>query len=127
MIKNKRMIKYIVSNIIILLIIYLLFLLNIRICLVYNLFKIPCPGCGLTRAIMYLVKGDIINSIKYNLLGIPICIGYIACNIWYIIDIIKNQNTFFNWMNKNKTPIIIICIILFVISYSRNLTNPLLY
>ncbi|MBO5413568.1 MAG: DUF2752 domain-containing protein, partial [Clostridia bacterium] len=79
-----------------------------RVCLIYNLFRIPCPGCGLTRAIMCLLHGDILMSLKYNILAIPFTVIYIIYSLWYIIDIIKNENTLINFIEKNKKIIIIL-------------------
>lgn len=59
--------------------------LNIRICIFYNLFGIPCPGCGLTRSSVYFLKGDYINSIKYNILGISVVLAIVF--FFYIIFI----------------------------------------
>ena len=32
----------------------------------------PCPGCGLTRSIRYLISGNIVQSLYINPMGIPI-------------------------------------------------------
>lgn len=37
-----------------------------NVCPIKILFKIDCPGCGLTRAILSFLKGDIIKSFEYN-------------------------------------------------------------
>ena len=93
----------------------------------YKLFRIPCSGCGLTRAIIYFMKGDIYTSIKYNMLGIPLTIGYIICCFWYIRDLSKNQKTLINFFNKNKKIILILAVIIFVLNSIRNVNNELLY
>lgn len=123
----KKVTKYIIINITILIIIYLFYINNIRICLIYNLFKIPCAGCGLTRSIIHITKFELNKSIEYNLLGIPILVIYIICFIWKVIDIIKGKKTFNIWLNKNEKKIILISCIIFIIVFFRNVFNPLLY
>ena len=119
--------KYIIFNIILMIIIYLAYLMKIRICLIYNLFKIPCPGCGLTNSIIYLAKGDILKSLQYNILTIPLIIIYTLCSCWYIFDMIRNKQSLKEITSKNKTKIIIISAIMCIISLIKNITNPLLY
>ena len=59
---------------------YLLLLLLLYFVLVYILFNmlgitcvfleilgLPCPGCGMTRAALSLVKFDIVSAAKYNI------------------------------------------------------------
>ena len=66
-------------------------------------------------------------SLKYNIITIPLIMTYIICSLWYIIDIIKKENTLNNFIERNKKVIIIICVSIFLISLIRNLDNPLLY
>ena len=127
MIKKIKIIKYIIINISILIIIYLLYLTDIRICLIYNLFKIPCPGCGLTNSVMHFIKGDILGSLQYNIITIPLIINYTIFSFWYISDIIKNKQTLNGFFDKNKRLIMITSILIFIISSIKNLNNPLLY
>ena len=35
-------------------------------CPFFRLLNIPCPGCGLTRACMLLLKGDFYSSLKFH-------------------------------------------------------------
>lgn len=40
----------------------------------------PCPGCGITKSLIYLWEGDLYKSLYYHILGIPtflFCIGLI--------------------------------------------------
>ena len=118
--KQKYIVKFIVTNLILLVTIYLLYKSNIRICFVYNVFKIPCAGCGLTRSVINLIKGNIKESLSYNILTIPLILFYII----YLISIIFNKKEIFV---KYKKIIIILSIIMFVISGLKNIMNPLLY
>ncbi len=35
-------------------------------CFAYNMFGLYCPGCGGTRAVKYLLDGNILMSLKYH-------------------------------------------------------------
>lgn len=37
-------------------------------CLIYSLFNIYCPACGNTRSVTALLKGDILTSLRYNII-----------------------------------------------------------
>lgn len=102
-------------------------LLGCRICVFYNLFKIPCCGCGITRGIQEVLKGNIIGAIRYNYLSIVIVVGYIITLIWSIIDIVNKSNSLENFIKKHKNLIIIITVILVIIAWIININNPLLY
>ena len=39
---------------------------------------LPCPGCGLTRSVIYMISGKIAQSVYINPMGIPI-----ACILAY--------------------------------------------
>jgi len=65
--------------------------------------------------------------VQYNIITIPLICIYIICSSWYIVDIIRKQNTLNNVKNKNKNLIIIICVVLFFVSLIKNIENPLLY
>ncbi|HLK58157.1 MAG TPA: DUF2752 domain-containing protein [Chthonomonadaceae bacterium] len=41
-------------------------------CLLRTIFHIPCPGCGMTRSLEALWRGDLITSIRYHPLGPPL-------------------------------------------------------
>lgn len=51
---------------------------NDTVCLVKNVFGIPCPGCGMTRAFISLFKGNIKQAFYFHpLFIVPIIIGVV--------------------------------------------------
>ena len=96
---------------------------NIRICLIYNLFHIPCPACGLTRAYFALLDGDILLSLKYNILAIPIMLFFILYFIFSFIDDINDTNKLEDFFKKYRFIIIPVTVILVLTAWGLNLYN----
>ena len=44
-------------------------------CPIKKYLHFACPGCGLTRSIRALLNLNLLESIKYNVLGIPVAMG----------------------------------------------------
>lgn len=124
---KNQIIKKISINVFILMLIILTYKLNIQICIINKLFRVPCPCCGITRSFIYLLKGEMAMSLKYNILTIPLMIFYIIYIFLDIRDIIKKENTVNTALTKYKVYIIFIGIILLIISEIKNIVNPLLY
>lgn len=69
---------------------------NQSICPFKLLSGLPCPGCGITKSLVFIYKGDWLQSIHYHLFG-PIvflfCLGLIPL---LIVELIQKQNYFNN-------------------------------
>ena len=119
---NKKL--YIVEIVILLGLTFIFSILNIRICPFFYFFKVPCPGCGLTRSIHSLFKGNIISSFKYNILGIPLVI---YCIIYFTFSIFNKEYFIDEFLRRNKKLIIIIAILIIIVVEIINIYNPRLY
>lgn len=50
-------------------------------CPVYTLFHVRCPGCGITRALAALLRGDVVSAWHWNALAVtalPVGLAYVA-------------------------------------------------
>ncbi len=45
---------------------------DVTLCVIKNVTGLPCAGCGLTRAFVYLMHGNIQSAVKHNPLIIPV-------------------------------------------------------
>lgn len=88
----------VIITIIIMIVFYIIYLLigkpDIFHCSIYDKFGIYCPGCGCTRALVYLFQGDILKSLYYNptvLYTVIVLIIYISTTT--IGELLKKNNS----------------------------------
>lgn len=61
----------------------------------------PCPGCGITKSLVYFYEGDILKSISYHILG-PFVIVFCIVTIVVLITELKTGREYFNSVLYNK-------------------------
>jgi hypothetical protein len=70
-------------------------------CLFKWMTGIPCPGCGMGRATLALLQGNVPLSLYYNILCIPFSISILISLVWAGLDITRGKNTFFKFIKQN--------------------------
>ena len=112
---------------VILVVIGLAFILNIfdiRFCPFFNIFNIPCPACGLTRAFKLIIQFRFIESLKYNILALPL----VFFTFIYIFQKKKKRiDLLYSFLSKYKKVLIVITIIIMLIVWFININNSRLY
>ncbi len=93
--------------------------LNIE-CLLKKVFNISCPGCGLTRSFIAIFHLKFLEAFNYNILGIPLFIGYIIICIFLIVDIILNRLNTLQFIYKILCKYYIVIIFTLIISMITN-------
>ncbi len=119
-----------VVNILILLIVFtlfvIIFILDTKIpCVFKSMLGISCPGCGMTRAIHEILHFNFFQSIKYNILAVPLVILGIISTPIVIHDIIFNKNIFITTANKILTKYWYIVLIIVGITMLINNINKI--
>ncbi|WP_028980589.1 DUF2752 domain-containing protein [Sporocytophaga myxococcoides] len=73
---------------------------HFTLCIFKRITGIPCPGCGMGRATLELMKGDFAEAFLYNILSIPFSILIIISLIWMFVDLFRQKDTFFVYIQK---------------------------
>jgi hypothetical protein len=54
----------------------------------------PCPGCGITRSLVFLYRGDLSTSVHYHWFGVPLVLFCIAVITVSLIEMRTGQRYF---------------------------------
>ena len=89
-------------------------------CMFNKVTGLKCPGCGMTRAMHYLVNGNIKKAIWYNLMIIPGSFVLVYSGYRYFRYIVKDEEI----VNKPLEIILnIFLVVLILFMIARNITN----
>ena len=103
-----------------------IFILDTKIpCVFKSMLGISCPGCGMTRAIHEILHFNFFQSIKYNILALPLVVLGIISTPVIIYDIIFNKNIFITVSNKILTKYWYIVLIIVGITMLINNINKI--
>jgi len=61
----------------------------------------PCPGCGITKSMVYCYEGDIYKSLYYHILG-PFVIGFCIATIAVLSTELLTKKEYFNQFLFNR-------------------------
>jgi len=108
-IKSKRKIYGIVGAFITLMIPYFLMLFDANnhletdqsLCPLKMLTGFPCPGCGITKSLVYFYEGDLQKSLYYHILG-PLVIAFCVVTIVVLTTELITKKEYFNNLLFNK-------------------------
>lgn len=70
------------------------------ICLLKSTTNIPCPSCGSTRAILSLLHGNFISSLRINPFGIIVFAIVLIAPLWILTDVLRRRSSLLNFYNR---------------------------
>ena len=91
-------------------------------CIFKKLFSLPCPTCGLTRAIISIFYLDFVGAFKLNILSIPLVFSFSLFCILYLIYLIFKRDYIFNLIDFFKRNYILIILFL-IFSWGVNVVK----
>ena len=71
------------------------------LCPLKMLTGLPCPGCGITKSLVYFYEGDLQKSLYYHILG-PFVVAFCIATIVVLTTEIKTKKEYFNTLLFNK-------------------------
>ena len=103
---------------------------DFTLCLFKNITGIPCPSCGITRSLTFLIQGNIREAFYINPLGIVAAFALVIFPVWIVGDILLKKDTFipfYHSMEKlfRKTWVAIPAITLVLLIWLTNLHKSL--
>jgi hypothetical protein len=88
--------------------------------------SIPCPGCGMGRATLELINGNIAASFNYNILCVPFTIIIFISLIWLLIDVFQQKKTFFDFIERDlKSSYKFFLFALIIIDWTTNIIRQI--
>jgi hypothetical protein len=67
---------------------------DLRLCLFHAVTGYPCPSCGTTRSVVFLLNGSFSSAFLTNPLGIPVLIGLVLFPLLLLYDVITRKQLF---------------------------------
>ena len=68
------------------------------VCLIRNVFGVPCPGCGMTRAISCVLHADFKKAFQYNRL--VVVVFPLLCYTWLNVVVVECNK--YNFMKRSQ-------------------------
>ncbi|MBP5620938.1 MAG: DUF2752 domain-containing protein [Thermoguttaceae bacterium] len=88
-------------------------------CLFHETTGFYCPGCGSTRALQRLLRGDVLGAFRHNLLVVPGLVAILYLYVCELIDLWLGDNRYrasFLWIGR------VALVLLVVYAVVRNLS-----
>ena len=88
---------------------------------------LPCPSCGVTRAVEALAGGDIAGSARTNPFGLLIVLALFVFPPWVLHDVLRSRDGFFRFylsferrLHRHR-PLALACIVLVLANWGWNI------
>jgi hypothetical protein len=80
-------------------------------CTFKRITKLPCPSCGMTHSFVFLIHGDIWNSLRANSVGTGLAVFCLLLIPWALVSVIRSQPTFIVSIELALTKVIVVFLV----------------
>jgi hypothetical protein len=63
---------------------------------------LPCPGCGITKSLVFAYQGEIQKSLSYHIFGFPAILACVVTIAVLIVEIITGKEYFQNILYSRR-------------------------
>jgi len=103
---------------------------GVRFCLFKNITGLPCPSCGVTRSVFYLLQGAWKEALLQNPLGIPALLFLCIAPVWLLADLAARRQSLFRQYSRaeaflKRKPAAILAILLIASNWIWNISKEL--
>ncbi len=81
-------------------------------CTFKTLSKLPCPSCGMTTSFALLVRGDVWNAVRANVVGAGLAVFGVVMFPWCLVSAWRNRWLWF----RRIEPVLIRLTVLFLVA-----------
>ncbi|HEX9982256.1 MAG TPA: DUF2752 domain-containing protein [Thermoanaerobaculia bacterium] len=77
---------------------------SLSFCVAQRIFGVRCPGCGVTRSVAALLRGDLAAAVSANVAGPVVCAYFvvgIVCLVVAMLSPLQQQNAVLGWSRRN--------------------------
>ena len=82
---------------------WLVTLPSFSLCTFQLLWGRPCPGCGMTRSIAHLARGDVLASLRFHPLGLPLFAGSVLGFAGAALRLTRGRDPFWELVERRGT------------------------
>jgi hypothetical protein len=73
------------------------------LCTIKNITGVPCPSCGTTRSVEFILHGNIVEAIMINPLGLLAALLLVVVPFLLMFDLILKRQSFIDFFKKTET------------------------
>jgi hypothetical protein len=88
---------------------------HLSLCLFQRFTGRPCPGCGMTRAILRLSQGDVAGSLRVHPLGIALAAAYLAVLAGTAVGLVRGGDPVAGFLERRGVQFTIALVAAFVL------------